>query len=92
MTNANEFRKRVKAKLIQVNSDIKEEDLYFSQTATLYILYYKPKYPEKTSIDFTVYQDIISGEIFLHGDEIFLPTIKREMRYFDSLTDFENQL
>lgn len=87
-TNAKEFRECVKAKLTQTNPSIKEEDLYFSQTTMTYILDYKPKYPEKSNGDFTVYQDVISGKISLHGNfDALIPTIIK----FDSLTDFKNR-
>lgn len=88
MTNANKFRKRVKNKLIQANPDISDKDLYFSQTAASYALSYKPNHPKKSIGDLTVYQDISTGAVSLHGSEEPLPTIRR----FDNLTDFEEQL
>ena len=39
---AKEFKNRVKTKLMQINEDIKEKDLYFTQTVSGYYMEYKP--------------------------------------------------
>ena len=46
---AKEFKRRVINKLKAIDESIKEDDLYFSQTATGYYMDYKPKYPESSN-------------------------------------------
>lgn len=83
-----EFQQRVPAKLMQVDKNIKKEDLYFSQTATHYSLAYKPNYPENNNGDFIVYQNV-NGALSVHGNLYALvPTIKG----FEDINDFEKNL
>lgn len=86
---AKDFKRRVKAKLQAVNPNIKEEDLYFTQTATGYYLEYNTNYPEKGGNDyFIVSQDLI-GCITVTGNvNALIPAI----RYFEDMDDFENNL
>lgn len=85
---AKEFKKRVKAKLIQINNDIKEEDLYFSQTTSGYYMEYKPNYPNRSNGDFIVYQDL-SGSISVYGNmNAIVPTIEK----YENISDFEKNL
>lgn len=85
---AKEFKKRVKAKLIQINNDIKEEDLYFSQTTSGYYMEYKPNYPNRSNGDFIVYQDL-AGSISVHGNmDAIIPTIEK----YENISDFEKNL
>ena len=83
-----EFRQRVINKLKSVDESIKENDLYFSQTATGYCLDYRPKYPEKTNGDFIVCQDL-NGSISVHGNmDALVPTINN----YEDIEDFEERL
>lgn len=83
-----EFKKRVKAKLTQINNDIKEEDLYFSQTTSGYYMEYKPNYPNRSNGDFIVYQDL-NGSIQVHGNmDALVPTIEK----YEDIADFEERL
>lgn len=85
---AKEFKKRVKAKLIQINNDIKEEDLYFSQTTSAYYMEYKPNYPNRSNGDFIVYQDL-AGSISVYGNmNAIVPTIEK----YENISDFEKNL
>ncbi len=85
---AKEFKQRVKAKLIQINNDIKEEDLYFSQTTSGYYMEYKPNYPYRSNGDFIVYQDL-AGSISVHGNmDAIVPTIEK----YENIADFEKNL
>lgn len=85
---AKDFKRRVKQKLIQMNKDIKEEDLYFSQTTTGYYMEYKPNYPYRSSGDFIVYQDL-NGSISIHGNmDAIVPTIEK----YENIIDFEKNL
>lgn len=85
---AKDFKRRVKAKLKQTNNDIKEEDLYFSQTATGYYMEYKPNYPEASNGDFIVSQDL-NGSISIHGNSgALIPTVK----HYENIEDFEDNL
>lgn len=85
---AKEFKQRVKAKLIQINNDIKEEDLYFSQTTLGYYMEYKPNYPYRSNGDFIVYQDL-AGSISVHGNmDAIVPTIEK----YENIADFEENL
>lgn len=86
--DAKEFRQRVKAKLIQINNDIEERDLYFSETVSGYYMEYKPKYPERSNGDFIVCQDL-NGLISVHGNiDSLVPTINR----YENIEDFEKYL
>lgn len=85
---AKEFKQRVKAKLMQIDENIKEDDLYFSQTARGYYMEYKPNYPEKSNGDFIVYQDL-NGSISVHGNmDALVPTINK----YEDINDFEENL
>lgn len=83
-----EFKQRVKTKLMQIDENIKEDDLYFSQTSSGYYLEYKPNYPEKSNGDFIVYQDL-NGSISVHGNiNAIVPTIDM----YEDINDFERNL
>lgn len=83
-----EFKQRVKTKLMQIDENIKEDDLYFSQTSRGYYLEYKPNYPEKSNGDFIVYQDL-NGSISVHGNmDALVPTINK----YEDINDFESNL
>lgn len=85
---AKEFKNRVKAKLMQIDGNIKEDDLYFSQTVTGYYMEYKPEYPNRSNADFIVYQDL-NGSISVHGNMAALvPTIE----HYKNIADFEQRL
>ena len=85
---AKDFKQRVKQKLIRTNNDIKEEDLYFSQTTTGYYMEYKPNYPYESSVAFIVYQDL-NGSISVYGNMgAIVPTIKK----YENIIDFEKNL
>ena len=84
---AKEFKKRVKATLMKVDNSIKEDDLYFSQTAAGYYIEYKPKYPNRSDADFIVYQDLV-GSVSVHGNmSALVPTIE----HFEDIDDFEQK-
>jgi len=85
---AKEFKQRVKTKLMQIDGNIKEDDLYFSQTARGYYMEYKPNYPERSNGDFIVYQDL-NGSISVHGNmDALVPTIKK----YEDIKVFEKNL
>ena len=85
---AKEFKNRVKAKLMQIDGNIKEDNLYFSQTVTGYYMEYKPEYPNRSNADFIVYQDL-NGSISVHGNmSALVPTIKK----YEDINDFEQRL
>jgi len=85
---AKEFKDRVKEKLIQIDGNINEADLYFSQTVSGYYMEYRPKYPERSNGDFIVYQDL-NGSISVHGNmDALVPTINK----YESIEDFEKNL
>ena len=90
MTSVKEFKKRVTEKLLNINNEIKEEDLYFDQSADLYTIEYKPNYPNKNNGDFMVSQKIFNDEISIYGNysTLTVPTIRR----FKNLYDFEENL
>ncbi len=85
---AKEFQRRVKAKLQQIDGNIKEEDLYFSQTATSYSMDYKPKYPIRDNADFMVYQDW-EGHVIVYGNLYAGAPVSRR---FTNINDFEENL
>lgn len=81
-----DFKQRVTDKLKEVDRNINNEDLYFSQTTTGYYMDYKPNYPEKSNCDFVVYQNI-NGLIFIYGNlNANIPTIIR----YENIEDFED--
>lgn len=85
---AKEFKNRVKTKLMQIDENIKEDDLYFSQTVTGYYMEYKPEYPNRSNADFIVYQDL-NGSISVHGNmSALVPTIEK----YEDINDFEQRL
>ena len=85
---AKEFKQRVKTKLMQLDGNIKEDDLYFTQTVRGYYMEYKPNYPEKSNGDFIVYQDL-NGSISVHGNmDVLVPTIDK----YEDIEDFEKNL
>ena len=83
-----EFRNRVKATLIKVDGNTKEDDLYFSQTASGYYIEYKPEYPNRSNADFIVYQDL-AGSVSVHRNMLALvPTIE----HYEDIEDFERKM
>lgn len=85
---AKEFKERVIAKLKQIDANIKDDDLYFTQTKDSYHIAYMPEYPNNNNADFVVYQDL-AGNISLSGNLYSLiPTIRR----FTDINDFEENL
>ena len=85
---AKEFKERVKTTLMQIDGNIKEDDLYFSQTTSGYYIEYKPKYPNRSNADFIVYQDL-AGSISVHGNmSALVPTIQ----HYNNIDDFEHSL
>lgn len=85
---AKEFKKRVHSKLKEVDENICDDDLYFSQTVTGYYMEYKPMYPERSNGDFIVAQDL-NGSISVHGNmDALVPTIRK----FEDIEDFEKNL
>lgn len=85
---AKEFKQRVINKLKAIDESIKEDDLYFSQTATDYYMDYKPQYPESSNGDFIVSQDL-NGSISIYGNmEALVPTII----HYKDIVDFENRI
>lgn len=92
MTSVKEFKKRVTEKLLNINNEIKEEDLYFDQSADLYTIEYKPDYPNKSNGDFMICQQIFNekGKVSVYGNysALIFPTI----RHFKNLDDFEENL
>lgn len=83
-----EFKDRVKEKLMQIDGNINETDLYFSQTVSGYYMEYKPKYPERSNGDFIVCQDL-NGSISVHGNmDALIPTINK----YENIEDFEKNL
>lgn len=88
VAGAKEFAKRVKSILMCTDENIKEDDLYFSQTAFDYCVKYKPNYPESSNGDLVVYQNL-NGSISVYGNLLSLvPTILR----FNDIDDFERSL
>lgn len=84
---AKEFKNRVKTKLMQIDGNIKEDDLYFSQTLTGYCMAYEPEYPNRSNADFIVYQDL-NGSISVHGNmSALVPTIE----HYENIDDFEQK-
>lgn len=84
---AKEFKNRVKTTLMQIDGNIKEDDLYFSQTATGYYMEYKPEYPNRSDADFIVYQDL-AGSISVHGNLwALVPTFEK----YEDINDFEQK-
>lgn len=84
-----EFKNRVVTKLKNVNKNIKAEDLYFNQMSKYRCIAYKPNYPEQSSGDFCVEQDILTGEIRIYTDNIpYIPIIRR----FKDIDDFIENL
>lgn len=90
MTSVKEFKKRVTEKLLNINNEIKEEDLYFNYSVNSYTIEYKPNYPNKNNGDFMVSQKIFNDEISIYGNysTLTVPTIRR----FKNLDDFEENL
>ena len=85
---AKEFKDKVKTKLMQLDENINEDDLYFSQTVTGYYMEYKPKYPERSNGDFIVCQDL-NGSISVYGNmDSLVPTINK----YEDIEDFEKNL
>lgn len=83
-----EFKRRVKTKLMQVNKNINEDDLYFSCTLRGYYITYMPNYPETSAADFIIYQDL-NGSISLDGNlNSLVPTIAK----YEDIIDFEDRL
>lgn len=86
---AKEFKARVFAKLKQVNPEIKDEDLYFSQTQSGYYVEYKPNYPESSPADFIVFKHLLVDAMSVHGNYgALVPTIKN----YENIDEWENSL
>ena len=85
---AKDFKRRVKAKLMQVDKNIKDDDLYFSQTVRGYYMEYKPNYPQKSNGDFIVYQDL-NGSISVYGN---MDAIVLTIEKYEDIDDFEDNL
>lgn len=84
-----EFRERATVKLLQIDKNIKKDDLYFGSFASGYSLGYRPCYPETSNADFDVWCDIINGTIKVYGNlRSLVPTI----REYKSIDDFEINL
>lgn len=74
--------------MIQIYNNIKESDLYFSQTTLGYCMEYKPNYPYKSNEDFIVEQDL-NGSISVYGNmDAMVPTIEK----YENIIDFEKRL
>ena len=85
---AKEFKKRVGEKIVQLDRNIKEDDLYFSQTVMGYYMEYKPNYPYSSNGDFIVYQDL-NGSISVYGNfNALIPTINK----YEDINDFEKNI
>lgn len=85
---AEEFKQRVKTKVMRIDENIKEKDLYFSQTTGGYYMEYRPNYPDRSNGDFIVYQDL-NGSISVHGNmDAPVPTINK----YEDIDDFEENL
>lgn len=85
---AKEFKERVIAKLKQIDANIKNDDLYFSQTVTGYYMEYKPEYPNRSNADFIVYQDL-NGSISVHGN---MTALVSTIEKYEDINDFEKNL
>jgi len=83
---AKEFKTRVITKLKQLNPDIKEKDLYFSQTEMGYYIEYKPHYPESSPADFIVFKHLLVDAMSVHGNmNAVVPTIQ----HYEDINAFE---
>lgn len=83
---AKDFKRRVIGKIKQIDNTIKDDDLYFSQTARGYYLEYKPNYPNSSGKDLVLYQDL-NGSISVHGNgNSFYPGVTA----FEDISDFED--
>lgn len=88
VAGAKEFQQRVKKKLMQIDGNIKEDDLCFSQTVSGYYMEYKPNYPDKSNGDFIVCQDL-NGSISVYGNmDALVPT----SNHYEDIADFEKRL
>lgn len=88
VAGAKEFQQRVKKKLMQIDGNIKEDDLYFSQTMSGYYMEYKPNYPDKSNGDFIVCQDL-NGSISVYGNmDALVPT----SNHYEDIAVFEKRL
>ncbi len=73
---------------MQLNKDIKDDDLYFSQTERGYYMEYKPNYLEESNADIIIYQDL-NGSISLYGNRgAVVPVTK----IYENINDFEDNL
>ena len=86
-SNLKYFRESV-VRTVCRNPEISAEDLYFSQTQRGYYAEYRPAYPNETSADFIVYQDL-NGSASLYGNFGALVPTKR---IFEDMMDFETSL
>lgn len=86
---AKEFRQRVKAKLLQLDENIKDEDIYFTQTFRGYYIEYNPIFPDWSDKYFIVHQDL-NGLISVAGNE--KAPISLEPSVFDDIDDFEERI
>ena len=83
---AKEFKARVTAKLKQIDPQIKDDDLYFSQTQTGYYIEYKPLYPESSPADFIVFKHLLVDDMSVYGNlKALIPTAV----HYDSIDEFE---
>lgn len=88
VVSAKEFEKRVKAKLCQISINIKDDAFRVSQTETGCYIEYKPNYPEVSSRDFIISQDL-NGSISVYGNSTAIVT---PCNHFENIDDFENTL
>lgn len=85
---AKDFKRRAIEKIKQIDGTIRNDDLYFSQTARGYYLDYKPDYPNSSGKDLIVYQDL-NGSISVHGNgNSFYPGVNT----FEDIADFEDDM
>ena len=82
------FRNRVSARIKAIDKNIKDDDLYFTQTQNGYSLAYLPDYPENNKVDFVVFQNL-DGTIEMNRNlYALIPTIRK----FKDIYDFENNI
>lgn len=83
---AKEFKTRVIARLKQIDPNIKDDDLYFSQTQTGYYIEYKPLYPESSPADFIVFKHLLVDAMSVYGNlKALIPTSV----HYESIDEFE---
>ena len=88
IVGAKEFKDRVTKKLKEVDINIKEDDLYFSQMLSGYYMTYRPCYPNESVADFVIYQDL-NGSISVNGN---LQALLHSIEKYEDLYDLERRL